>query len=408
MSKPSDPTNLSSEHLDSIQLDLLRREFTRSSGGAGTELASLRSFNSQLLERIGEFRRRNLELTNSESAVRSALASSESLKAEYEKDLKAKTEENQALKAALAEQKKAFDRHKDEMGRKLAQLTDAKWELEIERDGLKTALADREQELAHAQEDTTKAVDEVQRERRLEIEALQSANEVLVSQTEQLSAEISQMQSHASELKRLHSEREAQLVSAFENLRNEYSNIDTCYKESTEHMNRLRGDLESASRASAGLQAQLNAAMQENRKLKQNLEVRDTGVEAERTRLRTWQERLDFLDKYLRQLSETLKRDRNDLLRLAKSMAQELESSRGQPFRDYLPAVENEIAHLQSQMQNTSEFSPMRMKLQARIAETREHKDALLAIFAEADRRTEERVRALQAIVKNASSVNLG
>jgi chromosome segregation ATPase len=406
--KSTDPSQLSSEHLDAIQIDLLRREFSRGINGQANELGSLRTFNSQLLERIGEFRRRNLELSNSESALRSALTSAESLKSEYEKDLKTKSDENQALKAALAEQKRAFDRYKDEMGRKLAKLTDEKWAMEIERDGLKTAISERDELLANAQGDTAKAVEETQRAHRLEIESMQSANEILSSQTEQMATEIAQMQSHASDLKRLHGEREAQLVAAFDNLRSEYSNIDTCYKESSEHINRLRADLESVTRTNAGMQAQLNVSAQEIRKLRQSLEVRDIGVDAERTRLQTWQERLEFLDQYLRQLSETMKRDKNDVLRLARSMAQELESSRGQPFRDYLPAVENELTHLQTQLQNTSELSPMRLKLEVRLAQTREHKDALLAIFAEADRRTDERVRALQAIVKNATSANLG
>ncbi len=436
---------LSSQHFEAIQNDLLRghqlsersseRAIDRSADRTpdrnsekGSELASLREFNSQLLERIGEFRKQNLALSSSESALRSSLAAHEKRCADLE--------------------------------RKMAKLSDEKWEKSLEIEELSKVEVTQRDEIERIRQEFQNAIEDTERKYHLESENVITENSELRARVDTLVAENSRLAERLAGSERLNNEqaarideadellggleealetakkelqaskdagvralsaaheqqaqlgsklqtltvREGQLINAFDSLRAEYSSMDACYKEASGTVVRLRGELEVQTRHLVDAQRDVEALSTERTRLQQLLEVKENRDESERLKLQTAREQLDFLDRHLRQVSETLKKDKAEVLRLSRQIAEELQSSRQHPFREYLDAAEVEFSHLQTQLNAMSPMSPNRLKLEVRLAQASEHRDLLKSAIANSERHLDERIQLVQAVIKNASS----
>jgi hypothetical protein len=381
----------SEEHLESIQIDLLNREFNRNSPNPAMELAALRDFNAQLLERIGQFRRQNLELSANENDLRTSLA------------------EQQAANVKL----------KAELTQTLTQVTDEKWasDLEVER-------------LRALYEKTAQEFSDTDRAQKTELDSLRTANTDFQTQIAELTrtrdAQATQLgetghallvaQEQMAQLSKEFQTRETQSLGAFESLRAEYTSIDKCYKESTEMIAHLRMQLSSSkvefekiltefqARMQSDFQKQFEIVFAENQKLRGLLQVRDTRTDTDLSKLKIWQDQLSNLDRHLQQVASGLKKDKADLSRLLKQVAQELELSRTHPFQDYLNAADMDLAHLRQQLNAMSELSPARSKLETRVAQATEYRDAVHQLLAKAEQRFEERSQMIQALAKSANT----
>lgn len=431
MQKLLDPTALiTADHFESIQNDLLSREFSRCApepAEHADELASLREFNGKLLERIGEFRKQNLALSTNESTIRASLTTQEKRCADLE--------------------------------RKLAKLTDEKWEKTLEVEALSKLEGEQRDEIERIKQESAQALEQADRQHLQAIESIRAENSDLRNRLDAAVSENARLAERLAASERLNSERaarideadqllsgfeealeqskqelqtskdaatralsaahelqaqlngkiqaltarEAQLITAFESLRAEYSSIDACYKEASATVVRLRGEFEVQSRMLADAQKDVESLTFERTRLQQLLEVKEARDEGERTRLQTTREQLDFLERHLRQVSEALKKDKFEVLRISKQIADELQLTRQHPFREYLEAAEMELSHLQTQMQSMSEMSPSRAKLEARIARATEHRDVLKSALFNSERHLEERLQVVQTIIRNAS-----
>jgi len=422
---------MTADHFESIQNDLLRREFGRyapePSSESADELASLREFNGNLLERIGEFRKQNLALSSNESTLRASLATQEKRCADLE--------------------------------RKLAKLTDEKWEKTLEVEGLAKIEAELRDEIERIKQESAQSLEQADRQSQQTLELHRAENSDLRNRLDASVAENARLAERLASSERLNSERAArideadqllsgleealetskqelqtskdaatralaaaheqqaqlnakiqalaarenQLIGAFESLRAEYSSIDACYKEASATVIRLRGEFEVQARMLADAQKDVESLTFERTRLQQLLEVKEARDESERTRLQTAREQLDFLERHLRQVSEALKKDKAEILRLSKQIAEELQLTRQHPFREYLEAAEMELSHLHAQLQSMSEMSPNRAKLEARIGQATEHRDLLKSALFNSERHLEERMQVVQTIIRNAS-----
>lgn len=430
--------NLNAVRLDPVEMDLLKNEFQRptSTTALGTssdiksdplaELASLRDFNSQLLERVGEFRRQNHQLLADESAMRSALATQEKLRAERESELSEAHARIALLTEALNEQQADFERSKDEMNRKFARLTDDKWSNDLEVDSMRQLQLSLQEEISRKQEEISDlrmleaSLQNKIQELNVAIATFKSTASAeqndLMSQRDQATYALGQALEKQSQLSEQFKNRENQLIMAFDQLRAEYSNIDKCYKDSVEVIAQLRNSLreteqgamramnELQNRLQADFQRQFEAVLIENRKLKEKLETRDTNLEVEKKKLQTWQEQLNFLDQHLKQFSQSMKKEKAEVQRLSQQIQQELDIAQKHPVPEYLAAAELEVTNLQNQLDHTSALSPARQKIEGRLAQAIEHREALKMILVDAERKFSERTSMLQTIAKSVAN----
>lgn len=290
------------EHHESIEIDLINREFNRTSSNPALALASLREFNSQLLARIGEFRKRNLELASSETSLRATVSELQAKCANHDRVL----EQNQ-----------------------------------------------RELERAQALHKTAvEALEKANRSHRDELEIVETSKMELMERIDQLNAQLNETKSTIEQLQK----REEQALEAFEKVRSEYSNIDKCYQEATERAAHLSAQLSESkiafekilvdmnTRLQADFQKQFAALMAENQRLQERLDTRDNRIEAELNRLKGRQEQVGFLEQHLNQVAATIRKDKTDILRLAKLLSQD--SGRPNPFKEETDIAKIELANL--------------------------------------------------------------
>lgn len=290
------------EHQESIELDLISREFSRTSTNPSLAIASLREFNSQLLARIGQFRKRNLELTASETSLREAVSELQAKCANFERTLEQK-------------------------------------ERELE----------RAQTLHHT---AVEALEKANRAHRDELQALENTKSELLERIETLNSQLNDSKSKIEQLQ----QREEQALEAFEKIRIEYSNMDKCYQEATERAAQLSAQLseskaafekvlvETTARLQADFQKQFSALLAENQRLQERLDARDNRIETELARLKSRQDQVGFLEQHLNQLAVAIKKDKADILRIAKILSND--TGRPNPFKEETEAARAELANL--------------------------------------------------------------
>ena len=290
------------EHHESIEIDLINQEFHRTSANPSLALASLREFNSQLLVKIGQFRKQNLELTNRETLLRQQMSELQSKCATHDRTLEQKScelERAQTLNLAAAQ-----------------------------------------------------ALEKAHHSHRNELESLESAKAELGERIETLSAQLSEAKSEIELLQ----QREAQALEAFEKVREEYTNMDKCYQGATERAAQLSSQLSESkvafdkvlvdmnAKLQADFQKQFSALLSENQRLQAQLEARDTRIESELTRLKSRQDQVGFIEQHFNQMTAAIKKDKADILRIAKLLS--METGRPNPFKEKTEDAKLELANL--------------------------------------------------------------
>ena len=84
---------VSNEHYEFLQLSQVGRISDRASQVVGAEEQSLRQFNAELLHKIGEYRKKNLELSANENELKTKLAQTTKSLGERERELVSRYED---------------------------------------------------------------------------------------------------------------------------------------------------------------------------------------------------------------------------------------------------------------------------------------------------------------------------
>lgn len=357
---------------------------------------------------------------------------------EHEAALARKEEDLQALKAERAQELESVrTNHQDEVDSLKRTQESLRSEIETERSG-RLELQDKFEALRGEHEARLEEIEnqrnELEQAHRL-LGGLERAVESSSTELAEATTKVSELQNEVGRLTQQLSQqfeqarsREAQMIGEVARLRGDCSALEQHLREANTVTAELRQTLDAqrvqheaeiremeteAQRGLAALKAKLQEEFQnqfepilaETKVLRQKLEVRETNTENDRKSLKQWQEQLNFLDQHLRQAKDTLKKDKAEVVRLAKQLAQELQGAGLHPFKDYLEFADTEIANLRVLFNNTSSLSPARPKLEERLAQMVEHREALNASLAEAQRVIGERVQAVVAIVKSANAL---
>lgn len=374
----TDSEIVSNEHYEFLQLNQVGRLSPRAAKGVDTDEQSLRQFNAELLQRIGEYRKRNLELSAVENELRSQLASQLKQSTDRERELTAKYEDEiETLRISLADTKLASEEAKEDWSRRLAKLSDESWAQALENETLKRSEDELSRQLAHLQE----TVD------------AQSVRHIESEET--------------------HRSRETQMTTAFEALRIEYSNIDKCYAESNAALVKLQSEMRSRETKYETEIQELTSYLkrkgdddaslirEENARLRESLAVRDTRHDVERASLTSWKDQLSGLDQHLKQFAEKLQRSKTELTRLSKSAEEEIKFSLKNPFTDYLDMAELEVQQIQAHLAATSTLSPLKQKLEVRLQQAVSHRDGIGEILDRSDSQLAEHARSIQTLIKS-------
>lgn len=393
---------------------------------------SLRQFNAELLERIGDFRKRNLELASIENALRQELSQASKREAARERELAAKFQsEIEALKKALSEERIKHEQTSEEWQRKLSRMTDESWSKGLD---LTKAKASFDEERSALIESRTQLEDEIEKLRsqmlenqrrgeksRTELAAqLDEANELIGALQQGLEdakketlAQTAQAAREKNQLTDQFRAREQQFVTTFDALKLDYARLDQGFKEASETASRLRTELQSQierHRSELSEQARVlreqfvkeqHELFAENAKLKELLNARDTRNAAESEALLKWRDQLASLDSHLKGLSDLLKRGRGELLRAAKKVQDEIQFSLAHPFTEYLEAAEKEVEYLEKQIGSASQLSPMRSKQEARLQEAISHRDAIRELLEKAETPLKEHAATIQTLLRS-------
>lgn len=432
MNDTKDHRILSPELYEQLKLHQVKRGNATPDRSLENNEGSLRQFNAELLEKIGDFRKRNLELASIENALRIELGEQSKRETNRERELTAKfTGEIETLKKALGEARLDHERNSEEWQRKLSRMTDESWSKGLEVTKLKSAF---EQERSALQDAKTALEDELETTRsqlldqqrraektRTELSAqLEEANELIAGLQEGLEAAKSESVAIAGAAARekamltdQYRTREQQLYTTFDALKLDYERLSHGFNQATETATHLRAELQRATEKHRNdLEDQQNRLREafvteqhelfaENAKLKDLLSQRETRNAAESESLLKWRDQLSSLDSHLKGLSDLLKRGRADLLRAAKKVNEEIDFALANPFTDYLQVAEKEVDYLQKQISAASPLSPVRSKQEARLGEAISHRDAIRGLLEGADAPLRDHAKTIQALLKN-------
>lgn len=431
MNDTKDPRILSPELYAQLNLHQQKRGEARTPRSLEQNEASLREFNAELLERIGDFRKRNLELSSIENNLRLELTEVCKREAAREREITAKFAlEIESLKKQLGEARLDHEKLNEEWQRKFARMTDETWSKGLDIAKLKEGF---EQERSALQDAKTAVEDDLERtrsqlvdhQRRAEksrselsnqlheanqtIEGLKAALESSKNEFSALSANAAREKSAIMEQYR---SREERLLTTFDALKLDYERLDQGLKVATETGSQLHAELQrqterhrvelldQQTRLRAEFVAEQHEMFAENARLKELLSVRDTRHAAESEALLRWRDQLSSLDAHLKGLSDLLKRGRAESLRAAKKVQDEIAFALEHPFVEYLEIANKEVEYLEKQIASSSPLSPMKAKHESRLTEATSHRDAIKELMASADSPLREHATTIQTLVK--------
>lgn len=217
---------------------------------------------------------------------------------------------------------------------------------------------------------------------------------------------------------------EGQLNAEIVSLRAERSNLEKRFRESSEAVGELRAALEiqkterkaerrhleiEADRRVADLKAQLESEferklqpiLKETAEMRLALDTRDNQTEIERKALQKQQVQFNLRDQQLRHASDTFTKERNEIVRMAKQLANELQLARtSHPLKDYLELIEFEVSQLQMQIQTATPGSPEYIKNKDSLAQVTSQRDYLKSVLASSQRQLEERAHKVLAFIQ--------
>jgi chromosome segregation ATPase len=351
----------------------------------------------------------------------------------------AKDLEIQNLRRLHASEESVSMRLKAEMSLHLAKLDDSYYR----QNELEEMVAAKEAELQSFKEESKRLFREASNAHRSEMDALQRTNAALRQRLDEVQGVLGEKQAEVEHSSRAYQEalhkttlqadafrlREAQLTGEIAKLRADQTRAETGLAGVRDELSQARSAIEELkgrhalevaevqnqatqalsdvqSRLEAEFQKRFEAVLSENGKLRQMLEMRDDQMEIDRNNLKKWQEQLNFFDQHLRQTKTNLKRDKTEILKLAKQFTvelQELRTTRDQIFTEYARLTESEIAKTRDQISNTSSLSPQKAKLEERLEYLDKHRGSLLAGLDRTQALIGERLDTLNAIVRNAT-----
>jgi|GEM_PF-4542617 len=444
---------ISNEHYEFLQLSQVGRISDRASHVVDAEEQSLRQFNAELLHKIGEYRKKNLELAANENELKTKLAFQLKQTTDRERELVSKYEDEIAqLRKDLEESRRKTDESNDDWTRRLSKLTDESWAQGLENENLKRIEDDLSNRLEKFQDELLRA-QELTSSQKSAIETLESENQRISSelnQAEQKAQEIQasfdkytidtqaafehykkeaqaafeqyktesqkqfdQQNIQLAKMVEQTKDREQQMIAAYEALRLEYANMDRCYTESNQALVKLQSEmrerykqheseLEELTTYLTNKAAQDSALIrEENEKLRESLNHRDTRLDQDRQALQTWKEQLTYLDQHLKQFSEKLKKSKSEMLRLVKNVEEEVKFSVSHPFTDYLEMADLEINQIAQQLSGISSMSPLKVKLDTRLQQATAHRDGIKAILDKSTTQLSEHVKTIQTLIKS-------
>lgn len=376
---------ISNEHYEFLQLNQIGPLSARASKAIDPEEKSLRQFNAELLQRIGDFRKKNQELSESENALKSQLAQTQKQAQETERALTSRFENEIAiLKRDLESLRTSHQESNEEWSRRLSRLSDDGWARDLENETLRRSADEFQQKLSQLEEEN------------------RHLRETVDSQARTLTTTAAATKA-----------RETQLTGAFEALRKEYADIDRCYAESNAALVKLRAESrELETRHETELQElttylteqakeESTQIREENARLREQLSARDVRLDQERASLETWKDQLTQLDQHLRHFSEKLKRGKAELGTLTKTLESEVRFAVANPFVEYLGLAEHEIESLNQQLMSTSALSPAKAKLESRLAQANSHREAIKAVLDKSEAQLNEHLKTIQSVLKS-------
>lgn len=416
----TEPTIVSNEHYEFLQLSQHGRISERASKVVDDEEQSLRQFNAELLQKIGDYRKKNLELSASENELRTKLALQTKLNAEKERDLVMKYETQISdLKKALSEKSQKLDDANEDWSRRLARLTDESWAQGLENENLRRREDELQSKVSQFQVEMDRA-QELERSQALAIETLTSEKERIAAELEEaehrkveMKATFDEQNIQLAKLVEATRERESQMATAYEALRLEYANIDRCYNESNQALIKLQAEMRERYKQHETELQELQTYLQtkaaqdsslirdENAKLREALSQRETRLDQDRASMQAWKDQLNHLDQYLKQFAEKLRKSKSELIRLTKSIEDEVKFSTQHPFTEYLEMAEQEIAAVQQQLTGVSSMSPLKAKLETRLQQATAHRDGIKGILEKSASQITEHSRTIQTLVKS-------
>jgi hypothetical protein len=312
-----------------------------------SQLTSLRHYNTALLEQISELR-----------------------KADLERD---------ALQKALGEQQVAFSSQKEDLTRKLAVLADEKWAHNLQLQGLealRTQDGEEIQRLKNQASDFQHKLEELALQKDQELEQSREKYEALLAAQAQQVEQLVQQNNQNIEMFQTY---ETQMKSEVSRTINEMQ---------------------------ATFKGQVDLLLADNEKLRQILNVRDNQDNQQRETLKLWQDQLRTFDAQLNKTKEKLKLERTHLLRLSAQLENEIRLSPQHPFEDYIEISEREKTRLQNQIASIAAISPLRPKLEERLAHLSQQIEAMQKGLKEVKQRSEERLQALSSLTQSKTGLD--
>ena len=432
MNDTKDHRILSPELYAQLNLHQSKRGESSSPRSLEQNEASLRQFNAELLERIGDFRKRNLELASIENALRHELTEYSKREMAKEREIAGKFSlEIESLKRALNDAQLEKEQVNEEWQRKFARMTDETWSKGLDISKLKeafdqerSALLDSQSALEDDLERTrSQLLDQQRRSEKSRSELsnqLKEANELIaelqtaLEENKNETAELTSMAAREkAQLTEQFRSREQHVLTSFDALKLDYERLERGLRDAPETSSQLRSELQrqmekhraelteqQKNLRSAFVQEQ-HELFTENAKLKELLSVRDTRNASESEALLKWRDQLSSFDAHLKGLSDLLKRGRGETLRAAKKVQEEIDFALEHPFSEYLAIANKEIEYLEKQVSASSQLSPMRAKHEARLVEAISHRDAIKELMASADTPLREHAKVIQALLKS-------
>jgi chromosome segregation ATPase len=411
---------VSNEHYEFLQLNQVGRLSDRASKVVDAEEQSLRQFNAELLHKIGEYRKKNLEISANENELKTKLAHSLKSASEREREIVSKYENEIAhLRKDLEESRLKNQESHEDLTRRLSKLSDESWAQGLENENLKRIEDDLSSKLEKFQEELTRAY-------AME-ESNRSAIETLMAEKQRVVSELGECERRATDIKEAFDRHTvetqtsfdkqniqlAQMVTAYEALRLEYANMDRCYMESNQALVKIQTEmreryqqheteLEELTTYLTNKAAQDSALIrEENAKLRESLSQRDTRLDQDRQAMETWKEQLTYHDTHLKQFSDKIKKAKSEMIRLSKSVEEEVKFSVSHPFTDYLDMADLEMAEIAKQLGGISSMSPLKAKLETRLQQATAHRDGIKAILEKSATQASEHAKSIQTLIKS-------
>lgn len=184
--------------------------------------------------------------------------------------------------------------------------------------------------------------------------------------------------------------------------------IETLLKQQAslnQELTRLRAECSSvesslveANEATEAARANCDRLSSENESLRLTLQSRDEELGSEYEKIQARRSELDLHEQKICQMSEAVRKEKSDLFRLAKQLANEMQMARAtHPFKDHLGVTDLELSKIQSQLKGATIAPQDRAKLEESLAKLFKKREFLNSVLTSSQKHLEERSFAIMA-----------